>query len=72
LELQCGLISFLNTKDFKYAVVPDKEKYMSEQLRITAYPTHILVGKNGKIVKVVNAITDLVPFIEKQAGKSSF
>ena len=56
---QQELLSFLKTKEFKYAVVADKEKYMTEQLKISAYPTHILVDKNGKIVKVVNAIDDL-------------
>ena len=63
IDSKQDLISFLNTKEFKYAVVPDKEKC------ITAYPTHILIDKNGKIVKVVNGIDDLIPFIEKQAEK---
>lgn len=59
------LTLFLKTKEFKYAVVPEQEKFMSEQLHITSYPTHILIGKDGKIVKVVNSIDELTPFIKK-------
>lgn len=71
-ESKQQLTSFLKTKDFKYAVVPDKdEKYMREQLNVTIYPTHILIDKNGKIVKVVNDISDLVPYIDKEANKAS-
>jgi peroxiredoxin len=66
------LTSFLKTKEFKYAVVPAKdEKYMREQLNVTTYPTHILIDKNGKVVKVVNDISDLVPYIDKQGNKAS-
>lgn len=65
------LLSFLHKNEFKYAVVPGKEEYMSEQLSVTAYPTHILIDKNGKIVKVVNAVTDLIPFLKKEAEKTS-
>ncbi|MDB5191469.1 MAG: hypothetical protein JWQ96_1032, partial [Segetibacter sp.] len=63
------LQAFLKKKQFNYAVVPSKEKYMLEELNITSYPTHILVDKEGKIVKVVNAIEDLAPFIKRQTGK---
>lgn len=71
-ESKQQLTSFLKTKEFKYAVVPNKdEKYMREQLNVTIYPTHILIDKDGKIVKVVNAISDLVPYIDKQANKTS-
>jgi thiol-disulfide isomerase/thioredoxin len=59
------LVRFLKTKEFKYAVVPEMKKFMSEDLSITTYPTHLLIDRSGKIVKVVNRIDDLVPFIEK-------
>lgn len=59
------LIKFLKTKEFKYAVVPGMKKFMSEDLSINTYPTHLLIDRSGKIVKVVNRIGDLVPFIEK-------
>jgi len=60
------LTLFLKTKEFKYAVVPEQKKFMIEQMNITSYPTHILIGKDGKIVKVVNSIDELIPFIKKR------
>ena len=65
------LLSFVHKNEFKYAVVPDKEEYMSEQLSVTSYPTHLLIDKNGKIVKVVNAVNDLIPFLKKEVEKTS-
>ena len=59
------LVKFLKTKKFKYAVVPEMKNFMSSDLSITQYPTHLLIGKTGKIIKVVNRIEDLVPFLEK-------
>lgn len=60
------LTLFLKTKEFKYAVVPQQKKFMFEKLKIMSYPTHILIGKDGKIVKVVNSIDELIPFVRKQ------
>jgi len=71
MDSEKDLLSFLSKNPFNYSVIPNVEKYMNEQLNITEYPTHILVDKNGKIVKVVNAINDLMPFIKKQAEQTS-
>lgn len=60
------LSKFLQTKIFKYATVPEMESYMTDKLNITQYPTHLLVGKNGKIEKVVNSVDDLKPFLERE------
>lgn len=65
-----NLKNFLKTKEFKYAVVPEMENFMSDQLHITAYPTHILIGKDGKIIKVVNRIEDLTPFLSREDKKT--
>lgn len=59
------LTKFLKTKKFKYAVVPEMKNFMSNQLKITQYPTHLLIDKTGKIVKIVNRIDELIPFLEK-------
>lgn len=59
------LVKFLQPKEFKYAVVPEMMTFMSTSLNITQYPTHLLIDENGKIVKIVNRIDDLVPFLEK-------
>lgn len=66
------LNSFLRTREFKYAIVPGQpEEYMREQLNVTEYPTHFLIDRTGKIVKVVNSIEDLIPFIEKEVKKNA-
>jgi peroxiredoxin len=65
------LTSFLQKKPFKYSVVPNQEKYMEEQLGIAAYPTHVLVDKDGKIIKVTNSIEDMLPFLEKQIRQAA-
>lgn len=64
------LEKFLRTKEFKYAVVPDATDYMNNILHITSYPTHLLIDANGKIVKIVNRIEELMPFLHKMGIQS--
>lgn len=63
------LAEFVKIKPFKYAVVPGMEDYMNNKLAISEYPTHILVNKTGTIVKVVNTIEELEPFLKKEIAK---
>lgn len=65
------LENFLKTKEFKYAVIPEMRNYMEDKLNIMEFPTHILIGTNGKIIKVVNAIDELEPFLNKETAKTS-
>ena len=44
---------------------------MSRDLTIKEYPTHLLIDKHGKIIKVTDSIDDMIPFIEKQTKKVS-
>lgn len=71
LDNKKDLVSFLKDKQFNYAVVPDCEKYISDSLNIQEYPTHILINKNGKIVKVVNSVYDLIPVLRKEVQKEN-
>ncbi len=64
------LESFLKKKPFKYATVSDQEKFMGDQLKVRMYPTHFLINKAGKIVKVVNHADDLIPAIRKELKES--
>jgi peroxiredoxin len=66
------LIKFLETKEFKYATVPEMSNYMTDKLNITEYPTHLLIDREGKIKKVVNSIEDLVPFLKNEIVRTSF
>ncbi len=61
------LEAFIKKKPFRYAVVPDQGSFMANKLEIGMYPTHLLVNKEGKIVKVVNYVDDLIPALERQA-----
>src|SRR6476620_8522768 len=38
-----ALTSFLIKRPFSYAVVPNAGKYMNDALKISAYPTHLLI-----------------------------
>lgn len=62
------LIPFLKKNPFKYAVIPEKGPFMENQLSIGIYPTHILAGPDGEILKVTNSIEDLKPFLIKYAS----
>ncbi len=60
-----NLISFLKDRQFKYAVVPNSDNYVTHSLGIQEYPTHIFIDENGKIQKVVNSVDDLIAFLRK-------
>lgn len=71
LDSKKELIKFFETKDFKYATIPEMENYMTNKLNVTEYPTHILVDRNGKIIKVVNRIEDMIPFLKNETEKTT-
>ena len=47
------LQKFLSTTKFDYATVPDQTDYMEDKLKVSVYPTHFLVDKNGILVRVL-------------------
>ena len=72
IDTRKDLQKFLEQKEFKYAVIPEMENYLTNKLNITEYPTHFLIDKNGKILKVVNRIDELTPFLTKQLELNTF
>ncbi len=72
LDSKQDLIKFFETKDFKFATVAEMKNYIVNKLNITEYPTHLLIDRNGKIIKVVNRIDDLVPFLKNETDKKTF
>jgi peroxiredoxin len=58
------LVSFLKRKDFKYEIIPNQKDFIVKKLKLTAFPTHIVVDKNGVIIKVVNKSSELIDFLE--------
>lgn len=66
LDNKDELVKFLKKKRFSYPVVPEMKNYIGNNFTVTGYPTHILLDKNGIIVKVVHRIEDLIPFLEAE------
>ena len=50
--------------------MPYEGEYMTDKLEIGIYPTHILVNRNGKIVKVTNTLEDMIPSLEREIEKN--
>lgn len=63
------LTNFLKTHKFNYVVVPNQQIFMTDTLKINTFPTHIVIGKDGKIKKAVNNYNDLLPALKKEALK---
>lgn len=58
------LEDFLQKKEFKYEVVPSQNKFIQTILNLQFYPTHVIVDKNGTILKVVNKASEMISFLE--------
>jgi len=66
MDSKDSLISFLKTKTFSYAVVPEQEELVVKTLKITGFPTHLIVDKNGIIQKVVRNADELIAAFENK------
>lgn len=60
------LENFLKKTIFNYQVVANKEDYMMNVLKVTSYPTHLLVDGNGRIVKMSNEYEDIFRCLDKK------
>jgi hypothetical protein len=59
------LESFLQKIRFDYQTVARQGPYMSDKLKVTAYPTHFLINKVGEVVKVANSVDEIKMFLER-------
>jgi len=50
---EADLKTFLLTKPFNYATVSVQKSYFRDILNVNSFPTHYLIDKEGKIVKIV-------------------
>ncbi len=66
------LSAFLKNRQFDYVTLSNAGSFLQDSLLVDTYPTHILLDKNGTIVKYSNEFQDLVPVLEKlkEAGIS--
>lgn len=62
-----SLKQFLSKKEFRYAIVPEKENYLRNDLGIIYYPTHIIINPQGKIRKVIDGgINEFITALNKE------
>ena len=59
------LITLLNKKPLHYLVVPNMKDYMNSVLQLNGFPTHFILDKNGKIIKVLSDFKSLEISLEK-------
>ena len=66
-----SLKQFLTKREFKYAIVPEKENYLMNELGIVRYPTHVIINKEGKIVKVIEGkkVNEVINVLNKELSK---
>lgn len=60
------LQDFLKKTEFDYAVVANQDKYMRGDLAVKLFPTHFIVDRNGKIMKVVEDANEVADVLETE------
>jgi peroxiredoxin len=63
------LRDFLKKRDFTYAVVPEAEAYITNALQVSAYPTHLLVSREGTVSKVVTTEEEIAVALDREVKK---
>ncbi len=63
------LQAFLKTTQFDYVTIPNQEEYMDKQLKVSAYPWHFLINKQGLLVKAVGEAADIEMLLERELKK---
>jgi len=67
-----SLRMFLSKRKFDYAIVPEKENYMMNDLGIISYPTHIILDRQGKIKKVIDGgVNEFINALNTELTKKS-
>lgn len=63
------LSNFLTKKKFNYPVVSNQALFIKNTLRVSVFPTHIIINKKGKISKEVTSFKELAIALQKEALK---
>lgn len=53
------LNDFLMKKKLEYGIIPNSKDFMNITLGLTAFPTHFILDKEGKIIKVLASVQGL-------------
>jgi thiol-disulfide isomerase/thioredoxin len=59
-----ALRKFLTKTVFDYKVVSVSESYFSDDLQINGFPTHIIIDKNGLVLKVTNDGKEMAAYLD--------
>jgi peroxiredoxin len=65
-DKQKSLHDFLKQTEFNYAIVPNQEKYMKVDLGVKLFPTHFIIDRNGKIIKVVEDANEVADVLQTE------
>ncbi|MDR6562011.1 MULTISPECIES: TlpA disulfide reductase family protein [unclassified Arcicella] len=63
------LKTFLATKPLNYSNVKVPQEYIEDTLGFNIYPTHIIIDKYGKIVRIFNQADKMEAFLQKYLTK---
>lgn len=66
IDKKKDLQQFLSKTKFDYATVPLQEEYMTNKLNVFAYPTHYLIGKDGKLINVLHTADEVAEALDLQ------
>ena len=61
-----SLREFLRGREVKFAVVPASKAYLVDTLKVTQYPTHFILGRDGRIAKVTTNASDLAVALQQE------
>ncbi|MDP1841956.1 MAG: TlpA disulfide reductase family protein [Sediminibacterium sp.] len=64
LDNENDLKTFLKKVKFNYPVVANQKDYIQNFLKVSVYPTHIIIDRNGKIAKVLNNAEGIKPVLD--------
>lgn len=64
LDDEESLKKFLEKTEFHYAVAAEQKKLIVNQLKLSAYPRHIVINENGEIEKIFGKASDLITYLE--------
>jgi peroxiredoxin len=67
-DSEVALKRFVKKRIFKYAIVPVKESFIEQTLKSSEYPTHWIINRQGKIVKMVNNPDEMIAALSKEAS----
>jgi len=69
IDDETPLKNFLKTTRFDYQTVAEQQSYMSDKLKVNAFPTHFLIDKAGRVVKVSNSADEVEMFLKRMLAK---